>query len=108
MANEQLKVRSGDRVRVIAGKDGIRGHEGVVMAVLRERNRVIVEGAGRAKKHQRATSQTDQGGIIDKDMPIHVSNVMVICPKCGPTRVGYEFDAGGRKSRVCRRCGQEL
>ena len=104
----KMKIRKGDRVKVIAGKDGIRGHEGVVMEVLTERNRVIVEGAGRVKKHQRQTRKTQQAGIIDKDMPIHASNVMVVCNKCGPSRVGFSIDAGGLKRRVCRKCEQEL
>lgn len=108
MSRKKMKIKKGDRVKVIAGKDGIRGHEGVVMDVLPERNRVIVEGAGRAKKHQRQQRQTQQAGIIDKDMPIHASNVMVICDKCGPSRVGYDVDQGGLKRRVCRKCGQEL
>lgn len=106
--NKKMKIQKGDRVRVVAGKDGIRGHEGVVMEVQPGRNRVIVEGAGRAKKHQRQTKQTQQAGIIDKDMPIQASNVMIICGKCGPVRVGYDIDAGGMKRRVCRKCGQEL
>ncbi len=69
---------------------------------------MIVEGAGRAKKHQRQTNQNQQGGIIDKDMPVHVSNVMVICEKCGPSRVAFDIDAGGLKRRVCRKCRGEL
>ncbi len=108
MANHKIKIRKGDRVKVIAGKDGIRGHEGVVMAVIPSRNRVIVEGAGRVKKHMRQQSQNEPGGIIDKDMPIHISNVMVLCNKCGPTRIGFSIDEGGEKSRVCRKCGKEL
>ncbi|MCC7077462.1 MAG: 50S ribosomal protein L24 [Acidimicrobiia bacterium] len=103
-----MKIRKGDRVRVIAGKDGVAGHEGVVMFALPEQEKVIVEGAGMVKRHQRQTRQTQQAGIIDKDMPIHVSNVMLICKACGPTRVGYAIDEGGKKFRVCRKCGEEL
>jgi len=76
--------------------------------VFPEADKVIVEGAGMVKKHQRQTRQTQQGGIIDKDMPIHVSNVMLICKSCGPTRAGYSVDEGGHKIRVCRKCGKEL
>ena len=101
-----MKVRKGDRVRVLAGKD--LGKEGVIMRVINERDRVIVEGVNMAKKHQRPTKATMQGGIIDKDMPIHVSNVALICSKCGPTRIGFRFDASGEKFRVCRKCGGEL
>ncbi len=103
-----MKIKKGDRVRVIAGKDRVRGHEGAVMAVLPEKDKIIVEGAGMAKRHQKPTKQTQQGGIIDKDMPIHVSNVMIVCASCGPTRIGRRVDAGGSKVRVCRKCGVEL
>lgn len=101
-----MKVRKGDRVRVLAGKD--LGKEGVIMRVINERDRVIVEGVNMAKKHQRPTKATMQGGIIDKDMPMHVSNVALICSKCGPTRIGFRFDPSGEKFRVCRKCGGEL
>jgi large subunit ribosomal protein L24 len=100
-----MKLKKGDRVRVLTGKD--RGDEGEVMRVLPKENKVIVEGVNVAKKHQRALRATMQAGIIDKDMPIPVSNVALICSSCGPTRVGYKFE-GGRKIRVCRKCGGEV
>ena len=98
----KLKIHKGDRVRVITGKD--RGKEGTVMRVMPAQQKVIVEGVATAKKHQRATRTTMQGGIIDKDMPIHVSNVALICGTCGATRTGYRFDDAGKKVRVCRKC----
>jgi large subunit ribosomal protein L24 len=101
-----VKLKKGDRVRVIAGKDI--GETGVIMRVLPDRDRVIVEGVNVAKKHQRPTRATMQAGIIDKDMPIHVSNVALVCGSCGPTRIGYRFDASGRKTRVCRKCKGDL
>jgi large subunit ribosomal protein L24 len=101
-----MKIRKGDRVRVLAGKD--KGKEGTVMRAIPEKDKVIVEGVNLAKKHQRPTRVTMQGGIIDKDMPLHVSNVALLCPKDGPTRVGYKIDASGAKARVCRKCGQEI
>ena len=101
-----MKIRKGDRVRVLAGKD--KGKEGTVMRALPEKDKVIVEGVNLAKKHQRTTRVTMQGGIIDKDMPLHVSNVALLCPKDGPTRVGYKVDGDGTKTRVCRKCGQEI
>jgi large subunit ribosomal protein L24 len=100
-----VKLKKGDKVQVIAGKDV--GKQGEVTRVLRERNMVIVEGVNVAKRHQKATKATMQGGIIDKDMPIHVSNVAVVCGSCGPTRVGQRL-AGSDKVRVCRKCGKEL
>jgi large subunit ribosomal protein L24 len=102
-----LKIKKGDRVRVLTGKD--RGHEGEVMRVLPSEGKVIVDGANVAKKHQRATRATMQGGIIDKDMPMPVENVMLLCPACGkPTRVGYKTDNDGTKARACKKCGGEM
>ena len=101
-----MKLKKGDRVKVIAGKD--LGKDGVIMRVLPEKDKVIVEGVNIAKKHQRATRATMQGGIIDKDMPIHVSNVALICGSCGATRIGYRFDDAGKKIRVCRKCQGDL
>ena len=101
-----MKLKVGDAVRVIAGKD--KGTESKVARVIKKRNQVIVEGVATAKRHQRPQGQTMQGGIIDKDMPINASNVMIICPECGPTRIGYRFDNDGRKYRVCRKCGGDL
>ena len=101
-----MKIKSGDTVRVIAGKD--KGVESKVARVINEDNKIIVEGVATAKRHQRPTGQTMQGGIIDKDMPIDVSNVMIVCPECGPTRIGARFDDDGRKYRVCRKCGSDL
>ena len=102
-----LKIKKGDRVRVLTGKD--RGKTGEVMRALPADGKVIVDGVNVAKKHQRATSATMQGGIIDKDMPIPVANVAVVCPTCGKaTRVGYKIDGDGTKVRVCKKCGGEM
>ena len=101
-----MKIRKGDQVYVIAGKDV--GKTGEVTRVITERDRVIVDGDNVAKRHQRATNATMQGGIIDKDMPLHVSNVAIVCSSCGkPSRIGYRFD-GDTKVRVCRKCGKDL
>jgi large subunit ribosomal protein L24 len=102
-----FKIRKGDRVQVLAGKD--KGKEGVVSRVIPERNRVIVDGVNVAKRHQKARTMNEPGGIIDKDMPIHISNVAIVSPKDGrPTRVGYKLKDDGTKVRVCRRTGAEL
>ena len=102
-----IKIRKGDRVRVLTGKD--RGKEGVVMRVLPKTNKVIVDGVNIAKKHQKHRSATSQGGIIDKDMPIPVPNVAVLSPSDGrPTKVGYKVLEDGTKIRVCRRTGAEI
>lgn len=99
------RLREGDLVKVIAGKD--LGKESRVTKVL-SNGKVIVEGVNTAKRHQKPRGQTMQGGIIDKDLPIDASNVMIVCPDCGPTRVGHRFDDQGGKHRVCRKCGRDL
>jgi large subunit ribosomal protein L24 len=101
-----MKLKVGDSVRVIAGKD--KGTESRIARVIKKRNQVIVEGVATAKRHQRPQGQTMQGGIIDKDMPIAASNVMILCPDCGATKIGARFDDQGRKYRVCRKCGGDL
>jgi large subunit ribosomal protein L24 len=101
-----LKIRKGDRVRVLTGKD--RGKEGEVMRALPREGKVIVDGVNVAKKHQKATRATMQGGIIDKDMPIPVASVAILCNRCGPTRVGYRFEPDGAKVRICKKCGGDL
>jgi large subunit ribosomal protein L24 len=102
-----LKIKKGDRVRVLSGKD--RGKEGTVLRALPEEGKVIVEGVNTAKKHQKPTRVNQSGGIINRDMPIDVSNVAVLSPGDGrPTRIGYKVQADGTKVRVCRRTGAEL
>jgi large subunit ribosomal protein L24 len=101
-----VKLKKGDRVKVIAGKDV--GKDGVIMRVLPDKDKVIVEGVNIAKKHQRPTRATMQGGIIDKDMPIHASNVALICGSCGATRLGCRFDDAGKKIRICRKCKADV
>jgi large subunit ribosomal protein L24 len=101
-----VRIRKGDRVRVIAGK--WRGTEGEVVRALPARGRVVVEGVAVAKRHTKPRDASAPGGIIDKPMPIDVSNVMIICRSCGPTRIGMRVGEDGRRTRVCRRCGGEL
>jgi large subunit ribosomal protein L24 len=101
-----LKVKKGDRVRVLQGKD--RGKEGEVTRVLPDAGKVIVDGLNVVKKHQRATRATMQGGIIDKEMPIPVANVAVLAADGKPTKVGFRFDDKGNKVRIARRTGEDL
>ena len=101
-----MKIRKGDEVEVLTGKE--RTKRGTVMKVLPKEGKVIVDGINRAKKHQRQTKVRVKGGIIDKDMPIDVSSVGLVCSKDGAVRIGYEIKADGTKVRVCRRCGKEL
>jgi large subunit ribosomal protein L24 len=101
-----MRIRKGDRVRVLTGK--FRGKEGEVMTVLTKQNKVIIDGVNIAKRHQKPTRAMQQGGIIDKAMPIDASNVALIDSDGNPTRVGYRIDPDGTKSRVGRRNGGVL
>ena len=104
-----MKLRKGDEVVVLSGKDV--GKRGTITQVLPEREKVIVTSTALinvVKRHQKPRGATMQGGIIDKDMPLDVSNVAIVCPKDGATRVGYKVTEGGDKARICRKCGQEL
>jgi large subunit ribosomal protein L24 len=101
-----VKLRKGDEVEVLAGKD--LGKRGAVMRVIPESGKVIVDRVNIAKKHQKPTKATMQGGIIDKEMPINASNVGLVCKSCSkPTRIGYRFD-GEKKIRICRKCGGDI
>ena len=98
------RIRKGDQVEVIAGKD--KGRRGKVLQVLPGAGRVIVEGVNKQKRHQKATQKVMQAGIVTKEGPIHLSNVMLFCGHCGkPTRVGTKVD-GDVRERVCRSCGE--
>ena len=107
MPTVKMNVHKGDQVEVIHGKD--RGARGEVLKAMPAKSKVVVEGVAIAKKHQKPTQANQQGGIIEKEMPIHVSNVMLVCPSCGkPTRVGHAKDAEGKKVRVCKKCGAQF
>jgi large subunit ribosomal protein L24 len=101
-----MKIRKGDRVRVLTGKH--RGKEGEVIAAHPRTGKVVVEGVNVAKRHQKPTRAMQQGGIIDKAMPLDVSNVALIDSDGRPTRVGYRIASDGAKSRVAKRNGGEL
>jgi len=101
-----MKIRKGDRVKVLAGKD--RGVEAVVSAAHPSTGKVTVEGVNTVRRHTKPRSAEEPGGIIDIDKPIDVSNVAVISPKDGkPTRVGYKITDNG-KVRICKRTGEEI
>jgi large subunit ribosomal protein L24 len=100
----KLKIRKGDRVVVITGKD--KGKKGEVLKVMPAENRVIVKGVAVVRRHQRQTA-SQEGGIISKEGPIHVSNIALEDPKDGsPTRIGYKFLKDGRKVRFAKRSGE--
>lgn len=100
-----MKIKKGDKVKVITGKD--RGKESVVERVIASKDLIVVEGVNILKKHVKATNDR-KGGIISLTKPIHVSNVMLICPKCLKTaRVSYNT-VDGKKYRVCSKCKEVL
>jgi len=101
-----MHVRRGDKVRIIAGKEN--GKEGKVLRAYPEKQRVTVEGANMIKRATRPTQKVPQGGILQMEGTLHVSNVMLVCPSCGqPTRVGRRREAGSRV-RVCKKCGKDI
>jgi large subunit ribosomal protein L24 len=100
-----MKLKKGDTVVVIAGKD--KGSEGEVVQVMPSANKVIVNGVNTAKKHSKPSRGVQQGGIIDRDMPIDASNVMLV-HKGKPTRVGYRINPDGTKVRVAKRTGEVI
>ncbi len=106
-----MNVRRGDTVLVLAGKD--RGKRGTVERVERTKRGfgVVIPGINMAKRHQRSRSRTQQAGIIDLPVALHVSNVQVVCPRCDrPTRVGHGTSDGehAQRTRVCKRCGEQI
>ena len=100
-----MKLKKEDTIKVITGKD--RGKVGKIVTCDHEKNRVIVQGLNMVKKAKKPRNQQEKGGIIDIEAPISISNVMIVCKKCGPTRIGYKMD-GGDKKRICRKCGETL
>jgi large subunit ribosomal protein L24 len=108
----KYKIKKEDNVQIIAGKD--KGKRGRVLKILRDKDRVVVEGANMVKKAKKRRSQQDRGGIVEIEAAIHASNVMIVCRKCGPTRIGYKLGGPDSKTgkiiktRVCRKCGEAL
>jgi len=101
-----MHVKQGDKVKVLTGKD--RGKEGTVLQVFPKKDRVLVEGVNMIYKHAKPSQDNPQGGILNQEAPIHVSNVMVIDPKSGePTRIGYEV-RDGKKVRIAKKSGEPL
>ncbi len=101
------KIKLNDQVEVIAGKD--KGLVGKVIRSFRDKDQVIVEKVNMIKRHTKPNMANQQGGIIDKEAPIDVSNVMLVCPKCSKaTRVGSKILDDGAKVRICKKCGESV
>lgn len=106
-----MKIKKGDNVLIISGK--YRGRRGKVLQSFPGKERIMVQGVNLVKKHQKPKKSGEKGQIIEMPSPIHVSNVKLICPKCGkPTRVGYRIISKGKdkksKIRICKKCGGEI
>lgn len=105
---QQYRIRKNDKVMVTVGKD--KGKVGKILKILRKKDRVLVEKINMAKRHTRPNPyKQQQGGIVEKEMPIHISNVMLMCDACaGPVRVGSRVDANGKKERFCKKCNKTI
>lgn len=102
-----MDIRKNDTVQVISGND--KGRRSTVLSVLKDRGRVIVEGVNMRKHHTRPTSRDPQGGIVEREAPIHVSNVMIVCPKTDqPTRISHKKLDNGKYVRVSVRSGEMI
>ena len=102
-----MNFKKGDKVNVIAGKD--KGNSGKILRVLRNSDRVVVEGVNVVKKHQKPTAANQTGGIVEIEHPIHVSNVMIADPKTGKsTRIGHEINKNGKKVRISKKSNEKI
>jgi len=115
MANTKIKIKKGDSVQVLAGKDA--GKRGTVLRVIPDTRRVVVEKVNMIKRHTKprpaprnsGSQQVIPGGVIEKEAALALSNVQLVCPSCGkPSRVGHRFNEDGVKVRVCRNCGKDV
>jgi large subunit ribosomal protein L24 len=103
----KCRIKKDDKVKVMAGRE--KGKMGKVLSVLRDKNRIIVENVNFVKRHSRPGGQTRQGGIVEKEAPLHASNVMLVCNKCiNPVRVKMQKLEDGKTVRVCRGCGEVI
>ena len=109
-AVHKFKLKKEDTVEIIAGKD--KGKRGKILKILRDKDRLVVEGANIVKKAKKRRNQQDRGGIIEIEAAIHYSNVAMVCKKCGPTRIGYKIEgtegSTKNKTRVCKKCREAL
>lgn len=102
-----MKIKKGDNVLVTTGKDA--GKKGKVLRVIPDKNRVVVEGVNRVKKHQKPSRSLPQGGILKIETALNASNVMLVCKRCNqPTRIAHKIMENGEKARFCKKCGEAL
>lgn len=104
---KKMKIKKNDQVKVMAGKD--KGKTGKVLSAFPSQDKILVEGVNFVKRHSRKSQQNPQGGIIQKEAPIHISNLQILCPRCNkPTRTGASVLSDGTKSRYCKQCQEIL
>ncbi len=107
MNTMKIRLKKDDKVKVLTGKD--KGKIGKVLKVVKKTNRVVVENINVVKVHQRPTQANPQGGIVEKTMPIQVSNLMIMCNSCvKPTRIGMKQLEDGKRVRICKQCNQQI
>jgi large subunit ribosomal protein L24 len=107
MVRQTMRIKKNDKVMVISGKE--KGKVGKILKVFPEKSRVIVEKVNYVKRHTRPGGKVSKGGIIEREAPLHVSNVMLICGKCtDPVRVSYQKQPDGKTARLCKKCGEIL
>lgn len=107
MRKRHPNIKKNDKVIVLTGKEV--GKIGTVLKVDREKHRVIIEKVNMIKRHSKPSARTGQGGIVEKEGPLDISNVMVVCDKCTePTRIGKRVLEDGSKVRICRKCGESM
>ncbi len=107
METYKIRLKKDDKVKVLTGKD--QGKIGKVLKVVKKTSRVVVENINVVKVHQRPTQGNPQGGIVDKTMPIHISNLMIMCNSCvKPTRIGMKQLEDGKRVRICKKCNQQI
>ncbi len=107
MVGQKMRLKKNDKVMVISGKE--KGKVGKILKIFSAKNQVIVEKVNYIKRHTRPGGKVSKGGIIEKEAPLHVSNVMLICGKCtDPVRVGAQKQPDGKTVRICKKCGEIL
>jgi large subunit ribosomal protein L24 len=107
MTIDRVRIRKNDKVKIVAGKD--KGKIGKVLKIVKKKDRILVENINKIKRHTRPNAQNRQGGIVEKEAPIHMSNIMLMCNKCmSPVRVKMQILEDGKKLRVCRKCAESI
>ena len=107
METIKFRIKKDDKVKVLTGKD--KGKIGKVLKVVKKTNRVVVENINMVKVHQRPSQANPQGGIVEKNMPVHISNLMIMCNSCvKPTRIGMKQLEDGKRVRICKKCDQQI